>query len=189
MIAARIGALTLVLLAGMVVTRTLLMRRQGIRAFKFGAIDRTDFLIPPFVLFYFYLILARAFRLPTPAHRTPFHLLLASWAGGVLCAAGLALFLAALISFGNSFRVGIDAEHPDKLVTSGIFAVTRNPIYVAFGLVLVGQFLIFPHWVLLVYATAGFFLLHRQVRREEDFMQSHYGRAFSEYRQRVPRYL
>ena len=104
-----------------------------------------------------------------------FDLPFASWAGVALCTAGLALFLAALVSFGNSFRVGIDADRPDRLVTSGIFGVTRNPIYVAFALMLVGQFLIFPHWLLLVYATVGFWLFHRQVRREEDFLQSHYG--------------
>ena len=189
MIARWIAALTLLLMAGMVLTRALLMRSQGIDAFKFAAIDRKDFLIPPFALFYFYLVLARAFRFPTPAHRQLFDLPFASWAGVALCTAGLALFLAALVSFGNSFRVGIDADRPDRLVTSGIFGVTRNPIYVAFALMLVGQFLIFPHWLLLVYATVGFWLFHRQVRREEDFLQSHYGEAFSEYRQRVPRYL
>ncbi len=189
MIAGWIGALTLVLMAGMVLARALLMRRQGIRAFKFGAIDRKDYFIPPFALFYFYLVLAPAFRLPTPALRKMFHLALASWVGVALCMVGLGLFLAALVSFGKSFRVGIDVERPDRLVTSGIFGVTRNPIYIAFGLVLVGQFLIFPHWILLLYAAAGFGLFHRQIRREEDFLQSHYGRTFSEYRQRVPRYL
>jgi protein-S-isoprenylcysteine O-methyltransferase Ste14 len=38
------------------------------------------------------------------------------------------------MSFGTSFRVGIDVEHPDKLVTTGIFAVSRNPIYVGLPL-------------------------------------------------------
>jgi protein-S-isoprenylcysteine O-methyltransferase Ste14 len=184
-----IAALTLVLLVCMVLTRTLLMRQQGIRAFRFGAIDRTDFFIPPFMLFYLYLIFARALGLPTPAHRQLFHIPFVAWVGTALCLAGLALFLAALIGFGKSFRVGIDADRPDKLITSGIFAVTRNPIYLAFALVLLGEFLIFPHWILLVYVAAGFLLFHRQVLREEEFLQTHYGSAFTEYRQRVPRYL
>jgi hypothetical protein len=37
--------------------------------------------------------------------------------------------------------VGIDVDRADKLVTTGIFALSRNPIYVAFGCVLIGQFL------------------------------------------------
>ena len=188
MIPSWIAAFTLVLLVGMVLTRALLMRRQGIRAFKFGAIDRKDFIIPPFVLFYFYLV-ARALHLPTPVHRQLFRLALAPWLGVAFCLIALAIFLAALISFGRSFRVGIDADRPDRLITGGIFAVTRNPIYLAFALVLIGEFLIFPHWVLLAYLIAGFWLLHRQVLREEDFLQSHYGSAFAQYRHHVRRYL
>ena len=32
---------------------------------KFGDIDKTDFFIPPFALFYFYVVLAAAFNWPT----------------------------------------------------------------------------------------------------------------------------
>jgi len=42
---------------------------------------------------------------------------------------------------------------------------------VAFFLVLVGQFLVFPNWVPLVYLFAGTWLFHRQVLREEAFMR------------------
>ena len=57
----------------------------------------------------------------------------------------------------------------DQLVTTGIFAFSRNPIYIAFGLILLGQFLVFPNWILLVYLGAGTWLFHRQVLREEAF--------------------
>jgi hypothetical protein len=53
-----LAALTVILLIGMVLTRVLLMNRQGIKAVKFGDIDKKDFLIPPFALFYFYIIFA-----------------------------------------------------------------------------------------------------------------------------------
>ena len=46
------AALTIVLMLGMVVTRLLLMKRQGIVAMKFGDTHKTDFLILPFALFY-----------------------------------------------------------------------------------------------------------------------------------------
>jgi hypothetical protein len=39
------GALTIILLLGMVLTRVFLLKRQGIKAMKFGNIDNTDFLI------------------------------------------------------------------------------------------------------------------------------------------------
>src|SRR6516225_4123374 len=41
------GALTIVILLGMVLTRVFLLKRQGIKAMKLGSTDKTDFLIPP----------------------------------------------------------------------------------------------------------------------------------------------
>jgi len=60
-----LAAVTIVLLSGMVATRVFLMYRSGTRALHFGRIDKTDFLIPPFALFYFYVVFAAAFNLPT----------------------------------------------------------------------------------------------------------------------------
>lgn len=184
-----LAALTMVLLLGMVLTRVLLLRRKGIQAIHFGNIDKKDFLIPPFALFYFYIVFSAAFNFPTVSRHVFFHSELISWAGVFLCLAGLLLFLVSLVSFGKSFRVGIDTAHPDKLVTTGVFAFSRNPIYVAFGFVLSGQFLVFPNWVLLVYLFAGFWLFHRQVLREEEYLQKHYGKEYSEYCKRVRRYF
>jgi protein-S-isoprenylcysteine O-methyltransferase Ste14 len=174
---------------GMVMSRALMMKRSGIDAMNFGKIDKTDFLIPPFALFYFYLIIANAFHLPTVSSQQFFQSQIISWLGVLLCLAGLMLLLSSLISFGRSFRVGIDTEHPDKLITTGIFAFTRNPIYVAFAFILLGQFLIFPNWILLVFLAAGAWLFHRQVLREEGYLKEHYGQEYREYCRRVRRYL
>ena len=184
-----LAALTIVLAIGMVVARVLLMKKQGIAAMKFGERDKTDFLIPPFALFYFYLVFAAAFRLPKPSAEEIVQTEIAHWLGVVSCFAGLTFLLWSLISFGKSFRVGIDANRPGELVTEGIFARSRNPIYVAFALILVGQFLIFSNWILLLYVVAGFLLFHRQVFREEEYLKQHYGEQYAQYCRRVRRYL
>jgi protein-S-isoprenylcysteine O-methyltransferase Ste14 len=85
--------------------------------------------------------------------------------------------------------VGIDVERPDRLVTTGAFAYSRNPIYVAFASVLVGEFLIFPSWILLAYLVAGIWLFNRQVLREEVYLASHYGQEYADYCARARRYL
>src|SRR5262245_56796802 len=59
-----LGALTIVLLLGMVLSRVFLLKRQGIKAMKLGSTDKTDLLLPPFVLFYFYVLFAAAFDWP-----------------------------------------------------------------------------------------------------------------------------
>jgi protein-S-isoprenylcysteine O-methyltransferase Ste14 len=184
-----LGALAILLLLGMVLSRVLLLKRQGIKAMKFGAIDKTDFLIPPLMLFYFYLVLAAAFGWPSVSRQQFFHSAAAAWIGVAVCAAGLLLLLWSLISFQRSFRIGIDEDRPDALITFGVFAFSRNPIYVAFAFVLIGEFLIFPNWILLVYLVGFVLLVHRQVLREEEFLNAHYGREYTDYSSRVRRYL
>ena len=184
-----LAALTIVLLLGMVLTRVILMRRTGTRAVHVGRIDKTDFLILPFALFYFYTVFAAAFDLPTVSTQRFFESEVIAWVGVVLCFTGVILFLLSLVWFGKSFRVGIDIDHPDKLVTTGVFAFSRNPLYVAFSSVLLGQLLVFPNWIVLVYLVAGISLIHRQVLREEEFLRKHYGQEYEEYCHRVRRYL
>jgi len=183
-----LGPLTIIVLLAIVLVRVQLLRRRGITAMRFGELDKTDYLIPPFAFFYFYIVLANAFGWPTPLP-TSHPSLLMFWLGALSCAIGLLVMLLALISFGRSFRVGIDTDHPGKLVTSGIFAITRNPIYVAFAFVLLGEFLLFPNWLLLLYLIAGIALFHRQVLREEAYLSTHYGAEYRAYCRRVRRYV
>ena len=186
---AYLAVLALTLLIGMVLIRSLALRRQGIRAIHFGSLDRKDFLIPPFALLYFYMVFSNAFGWPMLSTFRFFESDVMGWFGVGVCAAGLLLFMASLISFGRSFRVGIDTGTTDKLITSGVFAFSRNPIYVAFATVLIGQFLIFPNWILLVYLVAATWLFHRQVLREEAYLRGHYGAEYEAYCKRVRRYL
>jgi protein-S-isoprenylcysteine O-methyltransferase Ste14 len=183
------GALTIVLLLGMVLTRVFLLKRQGIKAMKLGSTDKTDLLIPPFAFFYFYVLFAAAFDWPNIGVRPFFHSEAVAWTGVLFCLAGLFLFLWSLISFRQSFRIGIDTDHPDKLIVDGVFAFSRNPIYVAFVMVLIGEFLIFPYWISLIFLVAAAGLIHRQVLREEDYLKGHYGEAYAQYCHRVRRYL
>jgi protein-S-isoprenylcysteine O-methyltransferase Ste14 len=184
-----IGSLTILLFLGLVATRVLLMRRAGLKAVYFANIDRKDFLIPPFALLYIYVVIAAPLRLPTLVERQLFHSGALTWVGVVLCVLGMLLFVLSLVSFRTSFRVGIDTDHPGDLITSGVFALSRNPIYLAFWIVMLGQFLIFPNWILLAYLPGAAWLFHRQVLREEEFLLTRYGRAYSQYCNRVRRYL
>src|SRR5690606_15281067 len=102
--------LTVVLLVGMVLTRIFILRRKGKQAMHFGKTDKTDFLILPFALFYFYILLARAFQLPAVSAHVFFQSATLSWLGVFICFGGVIFFLLSLISFGKSFRVGIDVR-------------------------------------------------------------------------------
>jgi protein-S-isoprenylcysteine O-methyltransferase Ste14 len=184
-----LATLTIALLLGIVLARVAILRRQGVRAMNFGKQDKTDFVIPPFAFFYFYLVFADAFGWPTVSRQRFFPSGAAGWLGVGFCLAGLLLLFWSLVSFGRSFRVGIDDETPDKLVAGGVFAWSRNPMYVAFWVILLGQFLVFPNGLLLVYLAAATWLFHRQVRREEAYLAQRYGAEYADYCGRVRRYL
>src|SRR5712672_2122185 len=88
-----LGALTIVLLLGMVLTRVFLLKRRGIKAVKFGNIDKTDLLIVPFAFFYFYLIFAAAFNWHTVSTQEFFPSETVAGVGVLFCLVGLLLML------------------------------------------------------------------------------------------------
>ena len=109
--------------------------------------------------------------------------------GVAQCGAGLLIFVCALISFGSSWRVGIDEEHSDRLVTGGIFAISRNPIFLFMDLYFAGTFLIFPNWFFLAFFILSAAGIHKQILNEEKFLRAKFGGAYDEYTRKTRRYL
>jgi protein-S-isoprenylcysteine O-methyltransferase Ste14 len=184
-----LASLAMVLLLGMVLIRAWVMRRRGVQAMKFAAIDRSDFLILPFALFYLYMVFTAALGSYGLGLRELFHAAVISWLGVLFCSAGLGLLFWSLASLSESFRIGIDRESPGRLATTGAFSLSRNPIYVAFAVILIGEFLVFRNWIFLLYIVAAAWLFHRQVLREEKYLRKRYGEEYAEYCKRVRRYL
>jgi len=110
-------------------------------------------------------------------------------AGVVLVSLALITFILAFLTFGNSWRIGIDRKSPGTLVTGGIFSITRNPIYVAFNLYFIGILLINGTWFFLIFALLASVAVHFQILREEEFLRKQYGESFEDYDKRTPRYL
>jgi protein-S-isoprenylcysteine O-methyltransferase Ste14 len=81
-------------------------------------------------------------------------------------------------------------EQSDSLITSGIFKVTRNPMYVGMAAVLVGLFIVLgsltPVFVIPVFVVV---MLVRFIIPEERDLERQFGDAFREYRKRVRRWL
>ena len=109
--------------------------------------------------------------------------------GSLVAGLGLMIFIAAFFSFGNSWRIGIDKETAGKLVTGGIFSISRNPIYVAVDLLFIGVFLMNGTWFFLIFAVLAILAVHAQTLREERFLMQRYADAYERYRKHTPRYL
>lgn len=126
---------------------------------------------------------------PTPLDTLLFDSSVARLIGVVLITCGLIIFALAFVSFGDSWRVGFDIKTPGALVTSGLFAVTRNPIYVFIDFWFVGIFLINGTLVFLIFAALAFAAVHWQILKEEDFLDKLYGKPYQDYCKRTGRYV
>lgn len=101
---------------------------------------------------------------------------------------GLVVTLVAQAQMGASWRVGID-DRPTRLVTGGLFAVSRNPIFLGMFLTFAGVVLITPApWTLLAFAAAVP-LVSLQVRLEERNLVWLHGDAYRAYAARVGRFV
>ena len=94
----------------------------------------------------------------------------------------------ALISFGNSWRIGIDEKRAGSLVTNGIFIFSWNPIFAFIDLYFLGTFLLNGGPVFLVFVIVTMLALHYQISQEEKFLLKKYGQAYERYCRRVGRY-
>lgn len=79
---------------------------------------------------------------------------------------------------------------PRKLVTSGLYQHTRNPVLLAYILFLLAEFLIFGYLLLLVYAVAAAAGFHLYiVLWEEGELRRRFGEDYLVYKRSVPRWL
>lgn len=109
--------------------------------------------------------------------------------GTMLIVGGFILFIWALISFGRSWRIGIDTKNSGSLVTTGAFAYSRNPIFVFIDLYFVGSALLDMTPLLIAFAMAVVAGTHYQILQEEGFLQARYGEEYRSYRARTARYF
>lgn len=101
--------------------------------------------------------------------------------------ASLAGIMTAQRQMKQSWRIGIDFEHQTKLVTSGLFARSRNPIYLFLLIGLTGLFLALPNAVTFAVLFAAYLVLQITVRMEEDFLTARHGQAYTAYKAKVKR--
>jgi protein-S-isoprenylcysteine O-methyltransferase Ste14 len=162
---------------------------QG-NVFVLGKSDRREYAFYGGYLLFFYAIVCNLIpQIKLPFDGYLFDLVALRAAGCGICVIGLAGMILCVAKMGRSFRVGIDEDTNDELITTGIYRYSRNPMYVLMFVISVGEFLMMPTPLLLLVAVGIGINLHLQVLREEVFLETHYGAAYTDYRKRTHRYL
>lgn len=101
----------------------------------------------------------------------------------------LIIGLAALFEMQNSWRVGIKHDQKTDLVTTGIYAFSRNPYFLSYDLLFLGIFLIFPSLLLLILTLALASVFHLMIKEEEKYLDEVHGKSYQMYKKKVGRYF
>lgn len=110
--------------------------------------------------------------------------------GGLFIAAGLVLMAAAVIEMGRHNTTVIPHRDADALVQSGIFAYSRNPIYLGDVLVLFGCVILFKAVLALpLVLLFAYIIRQRFILPEEDRLAARFGEAFDDYCELTRRWI
>lgn len=171
-------------------------RRTGINPYRLGSSNSPhDFIGRMFrlvmsglavivVLFAFWPAAYRALELVGLARSTS----MAS-VGGALLGISLVWVLVAQAQMGAAWRIGIDQETRTELVRTGVFRISRNPIFLGMRLSALGLFLVLPNALSLLLLALGDVLIQIQVRMEEEHLRGLHGEAYEDYCRQVRRWL
>src|SRR4030042_2355001 len=107
----------------------------------------------------------------------------------VIIGGSVALYCFGLfVKSGKGTPVPIDPSK--KLVVKGLYKYTRNPMYLAYMMIIFGEFLIFGNIMLLIYfLLAGVCLQILVVFWEEPKLVKRFGKDYLDYKKEVPRWL
>jgi protein-S-isoprenylcysteine O-methyltransferase Ste14 len=105
---------------------------------------------------------------------------------------GMAFVLWGRLALGKNYFVstgfGAQLFEGHQLITSGPFAIVRNPMYSGLILAALGGLLLYFTWTSLYFACFAPFLIVR-ARREEVALSAEFGEQWIEYCKRVPAFI
>lgn len=109
--------------------------------------------------------------------------------GAIIGFVGDVIFAMAVFTMKDSWRAGLAKEDETRIVTNGIYKISRNPAFLGFDCVYIGILLMFFNWVLLVFSVFAILMLHLQILQEEKYLPSVFGEEYLRYKRKVLRYI
>jgi protein-S-isoprenylcysteine O-methyltransferase Ste14 len=112
-----------------------------------------------------------------------------STTGFVLLNASMIWTAVAQFQMGDLWKIGIDEKEIQPLLTSGLFSMSRNPVFFGMIVSLGGLFLFTPNAATLLFLILGYVLIQLQTRMEEDYLSRVHGISYENYCKRVRRFI
>jgi protein-S-isoprenylcysteine O-methyltransferase Ste14 len=109
--------------------------------------------------------------------------------GVILIATGLALMATATLAFRHAGTRPEPWKPTSAIVTTGVYGLMRNPMYVGGTLALVGLAIaLASDWMAVMTVVFALVLHFGVVRREERYLEAKFGDAYRRYKTQVTRY-
>ncbi len=80
-------------------------------------------------------------------------------------------------------------HHIEKLVTSGIYSKTRNPVYLAFGFIIIGIAVLSARLLTIGWVLISVLVFYWLARKEENDLERTFGTDYMRYKNQVPMFL
>ena len=112
--------------------------------------------------------------------------------GGLILLLGVVTAVLATLLFKKD-KTTVNPRNPEKtttLVTNGIFSITRNPMYLGLFFSISSTILFFGSWFGIIILMFFVWYINKfQIIPEEEAMEKLFGSKYSEYRQKVRRWI
>jgi protein-S-isoprenylcysteine O-methyltransferase Ste14 len=114
----------------------------------------------------------------------------AGWLGGIVFLAGLALLIWGATTFRRSGTEVRTSQPSTRIVATGPYRYTRNPIYIGMFLGLGGLAVGFNSlWLLILLVPFYLVIRYGVVAREEGYLELKFGDVYRAYKARVRRWM
>jgi protein-S-isoprenylcysteine O-methyltransferase Ste14 len=110
---------------------------------------------------------------------------------GALCILGtIAIDLSAMGKMRNAKTPILPTKAAEQLITTGAFSLSRNPIYLANTLLMLGVALVAGNaWFIIFGMIAAFATQKLAIEREERHLAQRFGKKYQDYAKRVRRWI
>jgi protein-S-isoprenylcysteine O-methyltransferase Ste14 len=109
--------------------------------------------------------------------------------GLIILHLSLIWIIIAQIQMSNSWRVGIDEKNKTDLVTTGLFSICRNPIFLGMIFCVFSLFLIIPNAITFCIFITVYLIIQVQIRLEEEYLLKRHGENYNNYKRKTKRLL
>lgn len=152
--------------------------------------DSPGVYLPPPLIYIVVFLAAGFIQKGVPINDSFFHTKSAKGIGAIWLVMALSFLAASLVKFFKTKNTVILIKPASSLQTTGIYSISRNPMYVGLAFLYLAISCFIGNWwnvillPLLILIVQGYV-----IRREEKYLERAFGETFLDYKSRVRRWL